>query len=190
VPSIADVNEIEPEEGIVMETKRTETMKSVEGSANRDPMSGAAGAHPVGVGTGAASGGIAGAVVGGVVGGPIGAGVGAVVGAVTGGLAGKSAAEAINPTTEHAYWSKELEHRPYYTKGTSYEQYGPAFQYGWESCARHKGRAFKDVEPQLGREWESRRGTSRLSWNQAKDATCDAWQRMEKADGCDSRKPG
>lgn len=163
-----------------MQTKRTDATTSVKDEANLDPMTGERGAHPVGVGAGAAGGGVAGAVAGAIVGGPIGAGVGAVVGAVAGGLAGKGAAEALNPTTEHAYWLKEYQSRPYYASGAPYEQYGPAFQYGWESCIRHKGKAFNDVEAQLARDWESRRGTSKLSWSQAKDATRDAWQRTEK----------
>jgi len=159
------------------------------GDKNRDPMTGEPGAHPVGVGTGAIGGGTAGAVIGAVLGGPIGAGVGAVVGAVSGGLAGKSAAEALNPTAEHEFWRGEFESRPYFTNGTPYEQYGSAFQYGWESYANHKGKTFNDVEPQLGREWETRRGKSKLSWNHAKGATHDAWQRVEKAACGDSCGP-
>src|SRR5256714_9659142 len=67
---------------------------------HRDPIRPAPGAHPVGVGAGAASAGAAGAALGAAVGGPIGAVVGAAVGAVAGGLGGKAAAEAVNPTIE------------------------------------------------------------------------------------------
>jgi len=171
-----------------METKTIETksVTLVKVDANRDPITGEPGAHPVGVGTGAAGGAVAGAVIGAAVAGPIGAGVGVVVGAVSGGLAGKSAAETINPTTEHEFWRKEYETRPYFTNGTPYAQYGPAFQYGWVSYKNHKGKTFNDVEPQLGRDWESRRGQSKLSWNHAKDATHDARQRVEKAACVDS----
>jgi len=171
-----------------METKKIETISTtvVEVDANRDPLTGAPGAHPVGVGAGAAGGGVAGAIIGGAVGGPIGAGVGAVVGAVSGGLAGKGAAEAINPTAEHEYWRTEHGKRPYFTKGTPYEQYGPAYQLGWESYTNHNGKAFKDIESQLGRDWENRRGQSKLTWNHAKDATHDAWLRAGNRIGGDS----
>lgn len=54
--------------------------------ANRDPISGEPGSHPLGTGVGAAGAGTVGTVIGGVVGGPIGAVVGAVVGSVVGGL--------------------------------------------------------------------------------------------------------
>jgi uncharacterized protein (TIGR02271 family) len=65
--------------------------------ANRDPITGEPGSHPVGTGAGAAAGGVGGAAAGSVAG-PIGAGVGAAAGAVVGGLAGKSAGEKFNPT--------------------------------------------------------------------------------------------
>ena len=76
--------------------------------ANPDPITGAPGAHPVGVGLGATSGGTIGAVVG-VVGGPVGVAVGATVGAVAGGLAGKGLAELADPTVEGA---KDAGNRP------------------------------------------------------------------------------
>ena len=59
-----------------------------EHDANRDPISGEAGAHPVGTGIGAAGAGTIGAVVG------------SVIGSVAGGLAGKGAAEKADPTVE------------------------------------------------------------------------------------------
>ena len=166
-----------------MEMTKTETMTAtiVNGDTNQDPMTGEPGAHPVGVGAGAAGGGVAGAVVGGALGGPIGAGVGAVVGAVSGAIAGKGAAEAINPTAEHEFWRMEYKNRPYFTTGTPYEQYGPAYQYGWASYKNNKGKTFIEVEPQLGRDWESRRGQSKLSWIHSKEAAHDAWLRVEKA---------
>lgn len=168
-----------------METKKIESRSStnIRGNANRDVMTGEPGAHPVGVGTGATGGGIAGAVIGAAVGGPIGAGVGAVVGVISGGLTGKSVAEAINPTDEHKFWRGEFQNRPYFTSGTPYDQYGPAFQYGWESYANHKGQTFHDVETELARDWENHRGTSKLSWNYSKGATQDGWHRAEQSIG-------
>jgi uncharacterized protein (TIGR02271 family) len=76
--------------------------------ANRDPISGEAGSHPVGTGIGAVAGGAGGAAAGAAAGaamgtagaGPIGTGIGAAVGAVVGGLAGHGAAEGLNPTNE------------------------------------------------------------------------------------------
>lgn len=67
---------------------------------NRDPLTAAPGAHPVGTGLGASGAGMTGAAIGGVVAGPIGAIVGAAVGALAGGLAGHEIAERVNPTAD------------------------------------------------------------------------------------------
>ncbi|HET7747002.1 MAG TPA: hypothetical protein VFM29_06850 [Vicinamibacteria bacterium] len=158
--------------------------------ANRDPISGAPGAHPVGVGVGATGGGAAGAAVGGAVGGPIGAVAGAAVGAVAGGLAGKGAAEAVNPTVEDAYWRDNYRTRPYVTAGTAYDDYRPAYQYGWESYSKYRGRKFEDVEPDLRRDWERGQHNARLGWENAKGAVRDAWHRVERALPGDADRDG
>ena len=75
-----------------------------DGTANRDPLTGAPGAHPVGTGAGAVAGGMAAGAAVGTVAGPVGTAVGAAVGAIVGGLAGKGIAEQIDPTVEDAYW--------------------------------------------------------------------------------------
>jgi len=166
-----------------METERTKLTTStvVKPDANRDPLTGAPGAHPVGVGTGAAAGGAAGAVIGAIAG-PIGALAGGVAGAVAGAIVGKGAAEAVNPTVEHAYWRSEFGKRPYFMQGSAYDQYGPAYQLGWESHASYstKGKTFDEVEADLRRDWDRRHGSSKLTWENAKSAARDAWQRMEK----------
>ena len=68
--------------------------------ANRDPLTGEPGAHPVGTGIGAVVGGAAAGAAAGTVAGPVGTAVGAAMGASVGGLAGKAAAEKIDPTVE------------------------------------------------------------------------------------------
>jgi len=164
--------------------ENTTTTKS---DANPDPITGAPGAHPIGVGAGAAGGGTTGALIGAMVAGPIGAGVGAVVGAVAGGLVGKGAAEVVNPTVEHEYWRGEFSRRPYIAQGASYERYAPAYQYGWESYTRHGAnkRDFDAIEPELRREWESRSDHENLSWSDARAASRDAWLRRADCDtGC------
>ena len=151
-------------------------------SANRDPITKAPGAHPVGVGVGAAGGGAAGAAIGSMAG-PVGTVVGAAVGAVAGGLAGKGAAESVNPTVEDAYWRENYQTRPYIDKGADYESYRPAYRYGWESYDRYAGQAFEDVEPRLSSEWEARRNP--LGWPEARGAVRDAWDRVDGRRGSD-----
>ncbi|HEY1629397.1 MAG TPA: hypothetical protein VGF52_06035 [Tepidisphaeraceae bacterium] len=153
---------------------------------NPDPITKAPGAHPVGAGVGAAVGGAAvagGAIAAGAamgtVAGPVGTAVGAGIGAVAGGLIGKGVAEGINPTVEDAYWRENYSSRPYVTKGSSYDQYAPAYRYGWESRAQHADMDFDDIEPNLAKDWDRARGKSALKWDQAKLATRDAWERID-----------
>jgi hypothetical protein len=146
-------------------------------SANRDPLTGAPGAHPVGTGVGAVAGGIATGAAVGTVAGPIGTAVGAAVGAVVGGLAGKGVAEQIDPTREDAYWRDNYSSRPY-ASGASYDDYGPAYAYGVNSYSKYSGRQFDDVESDLSSDWDRARGQSSLTWDRAKHATRDAWNRL------------
>src|SRR5690349_6086511 len=104
-------------------------------ATNPDPITGEAGAHPVGTGLRAAGGGAAGAAIGSLAG-PIGTVAGAVVGAVAGGLGGKAAAEAVDPTVHDAYWEKNYRNRPYASSTGDYNEIRPAYRYGWESAAR------------------------------------------------------
>ena len=151
--------------------------------ANRDPITGTPGAHPVGTGVGAAGGGAAGAAIGAAVGGPVGAAVGLTAGAVAGGLAGKGAAEAVNPTLEDTYWRDNYTAQPWVETTYTYEDYQPAFRSGYEGYARYRGtgKRYEDVEPELRRSWESTRGRSRLDWERAKAASRAAWDRVERA---------
>ena len=120
--------------------------------ANRDPITGSPGAHPVGTGIGAAAGGAAtGAAVGSVAG-PVGTAVGIAAGAVIGGLAGKGVAEKIDPTVEDAYWRENYRTRDYVDKSSDYDAYAPAYRTGYQGYSKYRGRRFEDVESDLQRE--------------------------------------
>jgi len=147
---------------------------------NEDPITGAPGAHPVGVGAGAALGGVAAGAAAGAVAGPIGVVAGAIVGGVAGGYAGKAAAEAVDPTTEDAYWRDNFSQRDYYDKDYTYDDYGPAYRHGWEARIRHADRDYSEVEPGLERDWQMSRASSRLPWPKAKSAVRDAWRRLDR----------
>jgi len=171
-----------------MADDREKTRKG-EPDANRDPLTGAPGSHPVGTGLGAAGGAAAGAPIGAAAG-PVGAVVGGAIGAVAGGLAGKGAAEAVNPTVEDAYWRENYASRPYVTPGTDYDTYAPAYKYGWESRGHFIGSTFDDVESDLGREWDRVKGASSLGWDRAREAARDAWHRVERAIPGDADRDG
>jgi len=173
---------------------------------NPDPITGEPGSHPVGTGIGAAGGGAAGAAAGTAIGGPIGAAVGAVIGAVAGGLAGKGVGEAIDPTAEDAYW-RENHPSQAFARDRSYDDYAPAYRAGYEGYSKHyrEGVRYEDVEPELRRDYETNiiGGTStiapsatesigsraRLGWEEAKDATKAAWNRVASGEHRARRDP-
>lgn len=167
-----------------MATKR-KTTKTVD--ANRDPITGEPGAHPIGAGVGAAIGGAAAGAAGaaagaaaGSVGGPIGAVVGAIAGGVAGGLAGKATAEAIDPTAENQYWEENYSSRPYYDEQFPYEEYAPAYRTGWEARQLYPDAAFDDVQSDVEAHWDKTRAQSKLDWERAQPAVRDAWDRIDE----------
>lgn len=147
--------------------------------ANRDPITQEPGAHPVGTGLGAAAGGAAAGAAVGMVGGPVGAALGGIAGAVTGGLAGKAAAEAVNPTAEEAYWRNAYNSEPYYDKSRAYDDYHPAYALGWSSASVYDT-PFESSDARLSQEWERTRGSSTLTWDEARPATQAAWARAAR----------
>lgn len=144
---------------------------------NRDPITDEPGSHPFGTAMGATGGAVAGAAAGAIAG-PAGAAVGGVVGAVVGGLAGKAAGEAVNPTQEEAFWRENYDKEPYYEKGRSFDDYGPAYRLGLSGRERYTDE-WTSVEPRLASEWESTRGNSTLNWDRASPASQAAWTRAD-----------
>jgi len=155
-------------------------MANSEHDANRDPLSGEPGAHPVGTGIGAAGAGAMGAAIGGVVGGPIGAVVGSVIGSVAGGLMGKGAAEAVNPTEEDTYWQNNYASRPYVEPDTGYDAYQPAYNTGYEGFNRYAEteKTYDEIEPELQNHYEQNYASSGVPWEKAKHAARDAYIKL------------
>lgn len=170
--------------------------------ANRDPITKAPGAHPVGTGVGATVGGVAGAAAAGAAtsamagaamgtaAGPIGTAAGLVIGAVVGGLLGKGVAEKFDPTVEDAYWRSQYTKEPYYTRDGRYEDYHPAYSAAYRNYGEHHGRKFDEIEPTLRADYEMNRGDSTLGWGRVRDASRAAWDRLERAIPGESDKDG
>jgi uncharacterized protein YcfJ len=145
--------------------------------ANRDPITGAPGAHPVGTGMGATAGGATGAAIGTGIAGPAGTLVGATVGAIAGGLAGKGVAEMVDATVEDAYWRDNHAKQPYCAKGREYDAYTPAYRAGYEGRVKYDGRKFDEIETDLQADYKRHNG--KLDWVDVKDATRNAWNRVD-----------
>src|SRR5262245_31167507 len=148
------------------------------GPRNPDPLTDAAGAHPIETGVGATLGGAAAGLAVGAAGGPVGAVIGGIVGgAVAGGLVGKGVGELIDPTTEDAWLREYFGTRTERREGVTHEHYRRAYRYGLSSAERHHDRRFDDVEPDLRTGWDTARGTSTMSWDDARPAVRHAFIR-------------
>ena len=148
---------------------------------NRDPISNAPGAHPVGVGVGGASGAAVGAGIGALFG-PIGMLVGGTIGTIAGAAAGKGVAEGIDPTGETDYWRGEYKNRPYANSEFNYDNdYAPSYAYGTTARSQYAGRSWDDsLEADIRTGWEKAKDKSQLTWEQAKDAVRDAFDRTDR----------
>ena len=103
------------------------------------------------------------------------------LGATAGGaLSGQAMADAVNPKEEDAFWRENYGKRGYVELDRPYEDYQPAYRYGWEARERMGDRSFREVERDLESGWEKARGSSKLAWREAKEATNDAWQRIKR----------
>lgn len=90
----------------------------------------------------------------------------------------------VDPIVESSFWRQNHSSRSFVpTAVFGYEEYAPAYRYGWESFARQGGpqRTFESIEADLGRGWDQARYGSRLAWEQAKEATREAWDRLKVA---------
>ncbi|MBA4148938.1 MAG: PRC-barrel domain-containing protein [Verrucomicrobia bacterium] len=147
--------------------------------ANRDPITGTPGSHPVGTGIGAAAGGAAAGAAVGSVAGPVGTVAGIAAGAVIGGLAGKGIAEAVDPTAEEAYW-REHHSEQTFVRDREFDEFGGAYRTGYEGYPRYAkgGRTFEQSEADLQRDYERNRGTSTLAWADAREAARAAWHKV------------
>jgi hypothetical protein len=84
--------------------------------------------------------------------------------------------------SEDAYWRGAYSGRPYYRSGRSYEDYQPAYRYGYESWSRHADRGWDEVEADLRAGWDRWEHKSKSTWEEMKDAVRDAWNRLTGSD--------
>ncbi len=168
-------------------TQRHDELKDIKKAeahdANRDPITGEPGSHPVGTTLGAAAAGVAGTIVGAGLGGPLGAAIGAGLGVAAGAAVGHNAAESANPTYVEVEPSLQADFptRPYAT-GRVYGDYEQAYMFGANERRNWPQQAGWDdaTEATLRDRWEQNQTTPALTWAQAREAVRDAWHAVER----------
>ena len=132
--------------------------------------------HHLAEGLGAGGGAVVGAAAG-APGGPGGIVAAAAVGAVAGGAIGKGTAKLVDPKTEELHWRNAYRDRPYYDSGLAYDDYRPAYDLGYRMRATLPEATFEQAERRISQDWAMAKGESRLTWEQARLAARDAWDR-------------
>jgi hypothetical protein len=83
--------------------------------------------------------------------------------------------------SENTYWRENYSMRPYYSQDRNYSIYEPAYRYGVDAYHRNNGRSYSEIDQeQMRKGWEQARGDSTLDWNDAQNATRDAYTRMQE----------
>ena len=80
---------------------------------------------------------------------------------------------------ENTFWQNKFQHEGYFQNGMTWDDYEPAYRYGFESHNKWHGRKWDDVEHDMGSEWDKMKAKSRLKWEHAKFAVKAVWDRME-----------
>lgn len=160
-----------------------EAKKAEADAANRDPITGTPGSHPVGTTVGAAVAGAAGTIVGAGLAGPLGAVVGATLGAAAGAAVGHNAAESANPTyveVEPALQA-DFPNRTYAT-GRVYDDYREAYMFGVNERHHwpHPAAWDAQTEATLRDRWAQTDTRTKLSWEQAREPVRDAWLAVDQ----------
>ncbi len=90
---------------------------------------------------------------------------------------------------EDKWWEQNFASRPY-ASGRGYEDFRPAYRYGYESGADHMGRSWNEVESDLRTGWDKyeNRPAGGSSWENVKDAVKDAWHRITGQHDMDTDK--
>lgn len=81
--------------------------------------------------------------------------------------------------SQNTYWRDNYSKRPYYSSSRDYKTYEPAYRYGVELYNKNPNIPYSQLDQsQLNTNWSAQRGTSTLEWNDAQQATQDAYNRM------------
>lgn len=81
--------------------------------------------------------------------------------------------------SENKYWRSTYPTRAYYSSAKEYSVYEPAYRYGVDIYNRNPDKPYTALnQSELRGKWDSFRGNSTLSWEDAEPATRDAYEHM------------
>lgn len=145
--------------------------------------------HAAGITSGAMVGAMAGAVSGMAIG-PVGSLVGAAAGAVAGAALGSGGPGKEIDLGPHIQWWREHFAERGHGLPAGFEACEAAYRYGTEQyLLSDRPRDWNEVEEELQAGWELGRGSSTLSWDEARVAVRDAWERLHDPAAFENGRP-
>ncbi|MDE3059634.1 MAG: hypothetical protein KGJ06_01325 [Pseudomonadota bacterium] len=85
----------------------------------------------------------------------------------------------VDWNVEDRYWRENFPSRSYYENSVQYTDYQPAYRYGTDLYNRYGGKRYEDIkESDLRQGWERMKESAALSWDKAKHAVRDAYERL------------
>lgn len=98
---------------------------------------------------------------------------------------------ALEWDTEDQYWRGAFLGRPYVGEDDApYDRYRPGYRLGFEAAQQHRGRSWKEVEPELQLKWkgyEHKHEDHDSKWDDIKHAVRDSWDRATGKGHSDDR---
>lgn len=89
---------------------------------------------------------------------------------------------------EDRYWSSEYSKRSYFNASQDYKAYRGAYSYGYDLYGQNKGRRYDELnDSDLKAGWERFKDKTELTWERAKDAVKDAYNRVFDRDERDAK---
>jgi hypothetical protein len=90
---------------------------------------------------------------------------------------------------EELWWRSNFTSRPY-AAGRSFDDFRPAYKYGYQSASHYMGRPWNDVEQDIRSGWDKfeGKGPGGAQWENIKDAVRDAWHRITGQHDVDASK--
>ena len=79
---------------------------------------------------------------------------------------------------DERWWRENFRNRPYVTADRRFEDYAPAYRFGYDAANRYRGKNWNDVEFNLSTDWEKYEGRGDSTWEKVKDSVRDAWDNL------------
>jgi hypothetical protein len=83
---------------------------------------------------------------------------------------------------DESFWRDNYKTRPYFDESRSFEEYRPAYKYGYDSANRIGRRPWNEAEPDLRSGWDRYEGRGQSTWEEVKESVKDAWDRITGED--------